>query len=410
MPDLPRARSLRILQIALLGTLLVASGCAGENNAASPPSIQDTPATNTPAALQPLLIWHSFGGTERDVLEQIRLDFEVANPSIDVQLEFVDQTVLLDKYKAAVLAGGGPDLLFGPAAWVPVLKTQGFIQPIGRSAFDVLTPNLPEAVARAVFIDGVPYGVAYSTEFDTLYFNHALIQVPPYAFDDLMSQAASLGLLVTPTFMATSGLYLTAGGLLMDEAAYTQVSQSTLEGFLTQLKTLAASEGVTFTSDEAAFVQGKAGMLIASSADYPALKAALGADLGTWSFPLLTPNPWQTLITVRPIMQNLNSTAEAITAGSLFVRHLTKASTQRTWFEKTGQTPVNPAELADSDLSTAWGQTLEWGFAAPLPDSFQTVMLPALDAAVRAVTLEGKDPAATAADVVQTLQRQLGTP
>jgi len=407
---LPRARSLRILPIALLGILLVASGCAGRRNAASPAPVPDIAATITPAPLQPLLIWHSFGGAEREALEQIRLDFEVANPSIDVQLEFVDETALLGKYKAAVLAGAGPDLLFGPAAWVPLLKAQGLIEPIGQSAFDVLTPNLPESVARAVFIDGVPYGVAYSTEFDTLYFNHALVQTAPYAFEDLVNQAASQGLLIPPSFMATSGLYLTTGGLLMDEAAHAQVSQAALESFLAQLKTLAASEGVTFTSDQTAFVQGKAGLLIASSADYPVLKAALGTNLGTSGFPLITPNPWQTLIAVRPVMQNLNSTAEAIKAGGLFVRHLTKAGTQRDWFEKTGQTPVNPAELADSELSTAWGQTLEWGLAAPLPDSFQTVMLPALDAAVQAVALEGKGPAATATDVVEALQRQLGVP
>jgi maltose-binding protein MalE len=334
----------------------------------------------------------------------------VAYPSTDVELEFVDEAALLDKYTVAVMAGAGPDLLFGPAAWVPLLKTQGLIQPIGRSALDVVTTNLSESVAHAAYIDGVPYGVAYSAEFDSLYFNRALVQTPPFAFDDLLNQAASVGLLIPPTFAATSGLYLTAGGQLMDEAAHTLVTQSGLEDYLSQLKTLASSEGVTFTPDQTAFLQGQAGLLIVSSADYPALKTALDADLGIASFPLLTPDPWQTLMTVQPIMQNLNSTAEAIQAASLFVRFLTTSSTQRDWFEQTGRTPVNPAELADGDLTAAWGQTLEWGVAAPLPDSFQTVMLPALDAAVQAVTLEGKDPAAAAEDTVAALQRELGTP
>jgi maltose-binding protein MalE len=407
MPHLPGTHPVRILKIALLATLLLASGCAGNNTSESP-----APPTPTimPAAPQPLLIWHSFSGADRESLEQIRLNFEAANPSIDVQLEFVDKAALLDNYKAAVMAGAGADLLFGPAAWVPLLKTQGLIQPIGQSAFDVLTTNLSESVARAVYIDGVPYGVAYSTEFDTLYFNRALVQAPPFAFDDLLNQAASVGLLIPSTFSATSGLYLTAGGQLMDEAAHTLVTQSGLENYFSQLKTLATSEGVTFTRDQIAFQQGQAGLLIASSADYRALKAALGANLGTASLPLITPDPWRTLMTVQPVMQNLNSTAEAIQAASLFVRFLTTSSTQRDWFEQTGHTPVNPAELTDGDLSAAWGQTLEWSTPAPLPDSFQTVMLPALDAAVQAVTLEGKGPAETAADVVAALQRELGAP
>jgi maltose-binding protein MalE len=410
MPHMPHTYLSFMLRIALLAVLLLVPACAGENNASSPLPAPGAPATIAPVAPQSLVIWHSFGGAQREALERIRLDFEVANPSIDVQLEFVDEAALLDKYKAAVLDGAGPDLLFGPAAWVPPLKTQGFIQPIGQSAFDILTPNLSESIARAVFIDGVPYGVAYSTEFDTLYFNRVLVQTPPYALDDLLDQASSQGLVIPPTFMATSGLYLTAGGQLMDESAHTLVSQSDLEHYLSQLKTLAASKGMTFTADQTAFVQGEVGMLIASSSDYPALKAALGANLGTANFPLLTPDPWQTLIAVRPVMQNLNSTAEAIQAGSLFVRFLTTSSTQRVWFDTTGHTPVNPAELADGDLSAAWGQTLEWGIAAPLPDQFQTVMLPALDAAVQAVTLEEKNPAITAAGVVATLQRDLGTP
>jgi ABC-type glycerol-3-phosphate transport system substrate-binding protein len=409
MPHMPRTYLPFLLRIALLATLLLIPACAGENNASSPPPAPGA-TTITPAAPQPLLIWHSFSGAQREALEEIRLDFEVANPSIEVQLEFVDEAALLDKYKAAVLDGAGPDLLFGSAAWVLLLKTQGFIQPIGQSAFDILTTNLSESVAHAAYLDGVPYGVAYSTEFDTLYFNRVLIQTPPFAFDDLLDQASSQGVVIPPTFMATSGLYLTAGGQLMDEAAHTLVSQSDLEHYLSQLKTLEASKGITFTTDQTAFVQGEVGMLIASSSDYPALKAALGANLGTASFPLLAPDPWQTLILVRPVMQNLNSTAEAIQAATLFVRFLTTSSTQRTWFDKTGYTPVNPAELADGDLSAAWGQTLEWGVAAPLPDQFQTVMLPALDAAVRAVTLEEKGPADTAAGVVAALQRDLGTP
>ncbi|HVO70776.1 MAG TPA: extracellular solute-binding protein [Aggregatilineaceae bacterium] len=407
MPHLPCTHSACILKIILITTLLLASGCAGSNASRSP--APPTP-TSTPAAPQPLLVWHSLSGADRDTFDQIRLNFEVANPSIDVQWEFIDEAALLDKYESAVMAGAGPDLLFGPASWVPLLKTQGLIQPIGQSAFDVLTTNLSESVAHAAYIDGVPYGVAYSAEFDTLYFNRTVVQTPPFAFDDLLRQAANVRLLIPPTFGATSGLYLTAGGQLMDEAAHTFVAQSGLEDYLSQLKTLASSEGVTFTPDQKAFQQGQAGLLIASSADYPALKAALGANLGIASLPLLTPDPWQTLITVQPVMQNLNSTAEAIQAASLFVRFLTTSSTQRDWFEQTGHTPVNPAELADGDLSMAWGQTLEWGVAAPLSEQFQTVMLPALDAAVQAVTLEGKEPAATAADVVAALQRDLGTP
>jgi ABC-type glycerol-3-phosphate transport system substrate-binding protein len=102
-------------------------------------------------------------------------------------------------------------------------------------------------------------------------------------------------------------------------------------------------------------------------------------------------------------MFNINSTTQAADAAGVFLSFMVSPDPQRIWFETTQQAPVNPSLLADPAIRDAWIDALQWGNPAPLPAQFEAVMLPALDGAVRAVTIEGVDPAVAAAAVLETL-------
>jgi arabinogalactan oligomer/maltooligosaccharide transport system substrate-binding protein len=395
------------LLAAMLVLALLLTACAGKgqpdksgNNADS----SSTQATPLPATPQPLIIWHAYAGEEQQALDEISRQFEAANPLIDVQLTAYDDTTLLDDYIAATTAGGGPDLLLGPAEWVGILSQQGLLWSFGQDFIDEVSSNLTREVANTTMIQGAPFGAAFTVDMTSIYYNRTLVENPPKEYTELVAQASFLTLIVPPSFTATSGLYLSAGGLLMDGQGNNLVTLPALDRYLVEVQTLAAAPGVIFTDDQNRFIEGQAGFLFASSNDYRALQAALGDKLGVIKLPRIVPDMWRTLVRVECAMLSVNSTAEAAAAARPFIVALTRSSTQRDWFEQTGLTPVNPAELDDASLGEAWSGALEWVAAAPLAASFDAIMLPALDQAVIAVAVNGEDPAAVAQRTIDALQ------
>lgn len=391
---------LRILITGLFLLSLTACAHSDEDKPSSTPAVQPTAIPATPRSL---VLWSLYAAPEIDVLQQIALNFEAAQPMIDVQIQAVDSSTLLDEFKTAISRGEGPDLLIGPDSWLMPLASQGFLQPFGQDFLDQISINLTKPVAHATLLDGTPYAIAFSAEFATLYYNRAVVETPAADYSELVDQGALYKVLITPDFVITSGLYLSSDNRLLDSQGQSLMTQPALETYFTTLHDLANSTGITFTGDPAEFVGRRAGLLLASSADYRTLKAALGDDLGVARLPAFEYGFWRALLQVQPVMLSLNSTAESVQAAREFITFLTKSSTQQEWFEQTGITPVNPAGLTENDLRESWANTLEWGSGAPLSTVFYDTLLPALNQAVKAVTLEGQDPAAAAAQIMQTL-------
>jgi ABC-type glycerol-3-phosphate transport system substrate-binding protein len=389
--------------ITVLCLILLLAACADDDgdspNSAAPTA---TPGIAIDTA-QSILVWHPFEGAERDTLEAIRLDFEVAYPHLDVRLEARDPATLRADFETAVRDGAGPDLLFGSSQDLVALANQGLLQPLSHPLIDDLSSTLTEAVAQATEIQGVPYAAVYSASYATLYFNRTLVPASPETYDALLTTALDVGLLVPPSFSATSGLFFSPGRRLLDPDGQSQLTQIGLETYLEKVRALAQQRGVTITSDPAAFLAGEAGMMIGFPPDYAPLRDALGDDLGVMAFPPLDGNNWNTLFDIRPVMLSLNSTAEATEAASLFMVFLNRAEAQADWFAGTGHGPVNPAMLTDPDLQAAWREIVVWGTPAPLSAAFDTVMRPALDQAVQAVALDGIEPAEAAAAALDAL-------
>jgi maltose-binding protein MalE len=383
--------------MVLLTFALAACATSGKDES-SPPAANKV--TATPVATRPLVIWTDYSGVEIDTLNQIALDFEATQPLIDVQIEAVDASALLEQFKTAITQGAGPDLLIGPDTWLMPLANQGYLQPFGQDMIDLVSSNLTKTIAYATLLDGTPYAVAFTADFATLYYNRAIVETPAADYSELVAQGVLYHVLIVPDFLVTSGFYLSRSNRLLDEQGQSLMTQPGLETYFADLRTLAGSTGITFTADPTDFVERRAGLLLGSSADYRTLKTALGDDLGVTRLPTFEYGFWRALLRVEPVMLSLNTTIETVESARQFIVFLTTSGTQRDWFEQTGITPVNPAQLAEDDLRDAWVNTMEWGVGVPLSDTFFGTLLPALDQAVQAVTLEGQDPAAAAAEIM----------
>lgn len=372
----------------ILLVFLVLSGCSQPDEVE--PSPTPVPNSVPNPAPQPLIIWHELSPAEHEALQRIADRFAETQPDIAIQIEAHEVSALLPAYEAAVLDGTGPDIVLGPAAWVAPLAEKGIIQPLSPDLVQVMVDMLPLPVAQSTRIANTPYALPISAEFATLYINRALVDEPPQIWDQVAPAAQRAGLLVTPTFLAASGLYFTPGAQLMTANGASLATRPAMERFLADIQTLAGQPGVTFTQDSTAFAQGDAGLLLAASSEFANLQAALGDDLSVAALPRIPPNQWSTLLEFTVLMQNLNSTAEAVRATRVFAEFILSPDIQRIWFEETGRAPVNPSGLADTSLRAAWANALEWGTPAPLNSRFEADLRPALDRALQAIVSDGQ--------------------
>jgi ABC-type glycerol-3-phosphate transport system substrate-binding protein len=212
--------------------------------------------------------------------------------------------------------------------------------------------------------------------------------------EDFVAQAQTAGLVIPPTFAATAGFLL---ALDSDPFGEDGPSKPALLSYFTTLASLSASPLVHFTTDPAAFLNGSAALLVASSSDYPQLAQALGDDLGIAAWP---GQGWRTPLQVGPvIVVSLNITRESANAADQFLAYLLAPDSQALWHARTGQAPANPYALPDRDLLSAWGNTLQRSVPLPIAPQDTAQKLAALDIAIKEVVTERLTPG-SAADYV----------
>ncbi|MBN1680536.1 MAG: extracellular solute-binding protein [Anaerolineae bacterium] len=376
--------------LVLLALLL--AGCAEDSDKPDQSAVADQTAVAPTVTPDVLVIWHTYTGPEQAALEQIRTDFEVAHPDIDVQVNYVEAATFQDEYRNAVLGGAGPDLIFAPSEWLSLFAAEGIIVSFDNVLLEQLHDVMPEPVAQAALVDDTPYGIAFSADFTTLYYNRTLLPKQPETFSELIFFAEKAGLTIPPTFRATSGFYLFYDTQLMDSSGASLLRPSKVELYLATVKAFAEYPGIVFSSDRQVFLQGQSSMLVASSADYAALRDGLGDSLGVARLPERDGQVVPSLITVRVVMQSLNITQAARENAVLFLTFLLSPGTQNLWFEQTYRAPVAMFEVSDETVRVEWDYSLRNGVPSPLHPDFAGVMLPVLDQAVEAVTLEGADP------------------
>ncbi len=373
--------------LTLLMIVIILASCAQDEPEPTAPRPTTAP-TYTPVP-QTLLIWHPFDEPAQTALQKLVTDFIAQNPHMTITLEYVDPAALPDQlFEAVIQNGAGPDLIFGPLTWIPSLADQGLLGPIYTDIKRTLTDQLPEGLLTATEYAETDYGVPFAAEFTTLYYNTTLVSTVPAVFEDFATSGGSI--VAAPDFFTLSGLYFDMGNRLLDADGGTLVAPDGVESFLTRLQSLATS--FTFTDDFSAFTNGEKPFLLASSNEYHNLKAALGDQLAVAIFPWIGGSAWRTVLIPQIVMESVNITANSRAAADQFLMYLLSPDIQRSWFESTGQAPVNVVGI--DELREAWGSALSFGISAPMFELYDTNIRPGLDEAIRAVVVGGQEPSA----------------
>src|SRR2546423_12609826 len=92
-----------------------------------------------------ITIWHQSRPAEYTLLRKEIKRFEDAHPRIRVRALYKETEELRSSFQAAALAGGGPELIYGPSDVLGALQTMGLVQD--------MSPWFPAAQA-ADFVEG----------------------------------------------------------------------------------------------------------------------------------------------------------------------------------------------------------------------------------------------------------------
>jgi maltose-binding protein MalE len=162
---------------AILGALLLvlaAAGCGKKS-----------------ASVTEIVIWDQMDPSESALLLKHLEAYQAAHPDVKVLRSQYETEVLRTQFQTAALAGGGPDLVYGPSDQVGPFSVLGIVQPI-----DVIVPR--DSLARfhpASFdsLNGHVYALADQLgNHLALVYNQDLVPSPPQDLDELARLAESL--------------------------------------------------------------------------------------------------------------------------------------------------------------------------------------------------------------------------
>ncbi len=142
-----------------------------------------------------ITIWHQSRPTEKEFLQREIVEFEKTHPQVHVRALYKETEELRAGFQAAALAGGGPELIYGPSDVLGAFQTMGVVQD--------MTPWLP-VESRDDFVPGaltylpirddlakkslVQIGDRFGNHLALVY-NRKFVPVPPKTTDELVALA-----------------------------------------------------------------------------------------------------------------------------------------------------------------------------------------------------------------------------
>ena len=124
---------------------------------------------------------------------------------------------LKNKFTTEASTGGGPDLLIGPKDWIGELSQASLIAPLDDLADKIGLNNLNQAAVDANKFGGKVWAFPESTEAVALWYNKDKVKEAPTSVDDLLKQAAEVGLAYNSGFYHSAGILLAEDGKVFDD-------------------------------------------------------------------------------------------------------------------------------------------------------------------------------------------------
>ena len=377
-----------------------APAAAAEPTKAPEPVAEPTKAPEAPAAAEggAIALWHGWTGAEADALAEVITTFQAANPGVAVETLAVPFDQLKNKFTTEASTGGGPDLLIGPKDWIGELSQAGLIAPLDDLSAKIGMDQLNQSAVDANKFQGKVWAFPESTEAMALWYNKDKVKEAPKSADDLLKQAAEVGLAYNTGFYQSAGILLAEDGKVLDanQACALAQGDSVVNG-LTLIQNAKGTPNVIADADggklDAAFKDGKVGFVFNgpwATGDYV---KALGADkLGIVDPIAVGAGMFAPFLGTKNIFLSANSQNEAAQA---FLKFMAQPETQA-MLTKVGHIPSNPNVKVDDPFIAAFLKQTASASYFPNEPEMGAVWTPAADMITKVI--EGKS---TPADAVK---------
>jgi len=335
-------------------------------------------------------IWHPLRPAERQLLQDEIQRFESANPQIHIRALYKETEELRSGFQAAALAGGGPELIYGPSDVLGTLQTMGVVQD--------MSPWFPGEL-RGGFVDGaltcLPAThnperkelVQVADKFGNhlaLVYNRKLVPQPPKTTDELVALAIKntidqngdgrkerYGLVwnFTEPFFGVPFLTGFGGWVFADPRAAVEPHAALIRPSpsLDTPQAVAAWEfmqslhqqGVAprdcdYELADSLFKTGRAAMIINGDWSWADYLATPGIDAAVAVMPIVsaTGEPMRTMFAPKGYSLNVNTKPELASAAMAFVRHMTSEPVQRRIVRELRMLPVRQSLQTDPLFAT----------------------------------------------------------
>ncbi len=191
-----------IIIIFILSLTLIGTGCKEEaapteevaeeevTEEEAEPAEEETAAVTEPVTIQ---FWHEYNATagQIEVLEQLIVQFEEANPGITVNHVFLDWNSLRNNVVAGATTGMLPDAFRGDIAFVPLFQSLDVLLEMDTAFSDYadtadLVLDAPNSTAK---MGDHYYGIASNTNTKILYYSKDLVETAPTTLDEMWATA-----------------------------------------------------------------------------------------------------------------------------------------------------------------------------------------------------------------------------
>ena len=362
-------------------------------------------------------IWHQVRPAERELLQDEIARFEATHPDVRVRPLYKETEELRSGFQAAALAGGGPELVYGPSDVLDTFHTMGLLRDMSAwfpqpAREDLVAGALTDLPARdePSRQELVQVGDRFGNHLALVY-NRRFIRQPPKTTDELVALAVQntldengdgrkdrYGLVwnFTEPFFAVP--FLTGyGAWVFEERDSKSDSNGGLPRPVPALDTPEMAEGLRFIKSlrdehgvvpancdyelaDALFKTGRAAMIINgdwSWADYlenPNIDAAVAV------LPVVseTGEPMRPMVSPKGYSLNANAPPELCEEAMAFVRHMVSDDVQRRLVERLRMLPARRAALdhplfdTDATLQASLAQ-LENGRLMPVATELRAV-------------------------------------
>ena len=139
-----------------------------------------------------LTLWHAYRAEEQAALTECVASFNASQDEIEVVAQKIPYQAFADKLTTAIPRDNGPDLFIFAHDRIGTWAEADIVEPISLWATqDILDGYIRSTVLSLVYKEAI-YGLPLNFKSVALFYNRALVDVPPKTDVELVQKAAAL--------------------------------------------------------------------------------------------------------------------------------------------------------------------------------------------------------------------------